>query len=201
MTTSSALVFGVASAGAEEERFLLRGVPWKVYTALRSALDDEGSRLRLTYCKGDLELMNPSPQHEEAKFLFGRLFEAWCDIHDVDVFGQGSTTLRKKKKKRGLEADESYSIRSYKRTPDLALEVVYASWRLDKLEVYKGLGVAEVWIYRGGSVEINRLGARGYEVVARSELLPAIDLAHLASYIRLGESLTKVVRAYRASLK
>ena len=43
----------------------MHGVPWKTYALLREALDIPG--LRMTYFKGSLELVRPSPEHERIK--------------------------------------------------------------------------------------------------------------------------------------
>jgi Uma2 family endonuclease len=184
-----------------EERFLLHGIPWGVYVALREALDESSSKVRLTYCEGDLELMVTGRAHERSKSLFASLFEAWCLDNDVEIFPLSAMTLKKKKRKRGLEADESYAIGTDKASPDVAIEVVFSSWRIDKLDVYRGLRVPEVWVYREGRIAVYRLGNDGYEHVARSALVPGLDLDHLATFIRPDESLNRVVAAYRASLR
>jgi Uma2 family endonuclease len=61
----------------EEARFVLWGVPWWTYVALRDALDEHAG-VRLTYLEGTLELMRPSPLHEEAKVILARLLETWA---------------------------------------------------------------------------------------------------------------------------
>jgi len=77
-----------------EHRFLLEGVPWWTYVALRDALDGAGNHTRMTYLEGRLELMSPSQIHGEEKELLGRLLETWADEKDVDLRGFGSTTYR-----------------------------------------------------------------------------------------------------------
>src|ERR1700760_4499499 len=95
-----------------EQRFLLKGVPWEVYVALRDALDDQ-SALKMTYLEGELELMSPSDTHERVKKLIARLFEAWALERDVPLEGIGGTTFRKEAEKRGLEPDECYKLGGY----------------------------------------------------------------------------------------
>jgi hypothetical protein len=48
---------------------------------------------------------------------------------------------------------------------------------------------------------VNRLVDGVYERRERSEVLPALDLARLASYVQPGESQTELVRAYQAILR
>jgi Uma2 family endonuclease len=186
---------------AGEERILVTSVPWSTYVLMRDAVDECGSKLRLTYCEGDLELASPSADHEDSRKLIARLVEAYVDVMELDVDGHGSTTYRKEAMERGLEPDECYSTgpRSAD-VPELAIEVVYSPPKVDKLEVYRGLGVPEVWIYREGKLRVYILQAGGYEERTRSALFPELDLAHLASFVRLDERQTQLVRAFRASL-
>jgi hypothetical protein len=60
-----------------ERRFVLHGVPWWTYVALRDALEDQGS-LKMTYLEGTLELMSPSTLHEDAKTMIVGLIEVWA---------------------------------------------------------------------------------------------------------------------------
>ncbi len=180
-----------------EERFVLYDVPWHLYVTLRDTLDDSGSRLRLTYLEGALELMSPSPPHEEIKSLIGRLLEAWCVERGIEVFVRGSTTYREERVRRGLEPDESYSIGAYRELPDLAIEVVHSRWRVDKLEVYRGLGVGEVWVVRDGTVQVFLLVDGAYEEAAGSRVVPELDLDALVRAAVPGTSLTAALRAFR----
>lgn len=199
ISTSSALT----EPQAAEQRFLLHGVPWWTYVALRDALDQTG--IRMTYSDGELELMSPSELHEESKRLLGRLLEAWAEEKDVDLRAFGSTTFRAESEKRGLEPDECYTLgpKAKDAPPHLAIEIVVGSPLLDELAVYAGLNVLEVWRWRPsvGRVEVLRLTGGEYQPRERSELLPELDLELLARFVRPGESHTHAVRAYRAALR
>lgn len=46
-----------------EERIQLSGISWQTYIALLTELSVD-RRLRLTYHRGSLEIMAPSPEHE-----------------------------------------------------------------------------------------------------------------------------------------
>lgn len=91
-------------------RVLINGVPWETYVAIRDMLDDAGSRVRLTYLEGALEIMSPGPRHESVKKLLARLLEAWADEAGIDLEGIGSTTFRNKARERGLKPDECYCL-------------------------------------------------------------------------------------------
>jgi Uma2 family endonuclease len=54
--------------------------------------------------------------------------------------------------------------------PDIALEVILTHGAIDKLDVYRGLGVREVWIFEAGAFRVLTLRGDRYEVVARSEV-------------------------------
>ena len=186
-----------------ERRFLLTDVPWATYVTLRDALDE--SRVHMTYLAGSLELMSPSALHEEDSKLIARLLEAWSEENDIDLRGFKSTTFRSEEGARGAEPDECYTIgpRAEDAPPQIAIEVIVATPLLDKLEVYAGLGVAEVWIWHSTSrnFAVHRLNGGGYEAVATSQLLPTLDLGLLASFVCSGENQTALVKAYRATLR
>jgi Uma2 family endonuclease len=144
--------------------------------------------------------MSPSPEHEEVRSVVGPLLMAYCEHAGIDAYAKGSTTYRSESAGRGLEADESYSFGAYKATPDLAIDVVHTSHRIDKLDVYRGLGVAEVWVIEAGALTIHVLTETGYVVSKGSRVLPGIDVALLASFVKTGESTTRLLREYRAAL-
>lgn len=186
-----------------EQRFLIANVPWWTYVAMRDAVDEPG--LRMTYLEGRLELMSPSETHEEETNLIGRLLETWADELDVDLRGFGSTTYRHEVKRRGLEADRCYSLgtKPPDAVPQIAIEVVVASPLLDKLDVYAGLGVREVWVWHSADrrLVVHRLAGDRYTAHDRSAVVPALDLALLTSFVRAGDSHTALAKAYRAALR
>lgn len=188
----------------EEARFVLQSVPWWTYVALRDALDDHAG-LKLTYLEGTLELMSPSRLHEDAKKIIARLLEAWAMEYDVDLRGFGSTTFRREARRRGLEPDECYKLGKLEEdgVPDIAIEVVVSSGGVDKMAVYAGLGIAEVWVWQPSTVAIvvNRLVDGAYRRRERSEALPALDLVELAKFVQPGENQTALAKAYQAALR
>jgi Uma2 family endonuclease len=183
-----------------EERFVLYGVPWATYVVLRDTLDDH-SGLRMTYLEGTLELMSPSGDHEDYKKMIARLLEAWAEESDVPLNGRGGQTFRREAKQRGLEPDECYAVGPFGDVPQIAIEVVISSDLVDKLDVYCGLGVAEVWVWRAGKLRVHVLRSGRYEERGRSEILPALDVDLLASFVSVGADQTAAVKAYRVSLR
>lgn len=187
-----------------ESRFVLDGVPWSAYVALRDALDDQGG-VRMTYLEGSLELMSPSRLHEEVKKIIGLLVQVWAIERDVDLRGFGSTTFRREAKRGGLEPDECFTLGVLDDggVPDIAIEVSITAELVDKMAVYARLGVPEVWEWRDGAggLAVHRLVGETYERRERSEVVPALDLAQLAGFVRPGESHTALAKHYQAALR
>ena len=158
---------------------MLSGIRWAVYAGLLKSRRQAASP-RYAYLDGDLEIMRPGRAHERTKTNLARLIEAYGMLRDVPVTGMGSWTLKHRLLKKGVEPDECYFVgRSEGDAPDLAIEVVFANGALDKLPIYAALGVREVWIWRSGILTVNELRAEGYAPIARSGLLPELDLTML----------------------
>ncbi|MGC1305894.1 MAG: Uma2 family endonuclease [Phormidesmis sp.] len=166
-----------------EQRVRLEGVSWQQYESLLSTLGDDFPALRLSYLQGTLEIMTTSPLHEELKTIIRMLLEAYFQATRTRFHGIGSATFRKAAKQRGLEPDECYCIGGKKDFPDLAIEVVLSSGLVDKLAIYEGLGVTEIWVWENEEFTLYHLRSNGYEQVAASELLPSCDIALLSQYV------------------
>jgi Uma2 family endonuclease len=182
-----------------EQRMLLHDVSWQDYVALNDMLGSHG--LRMTYCEGMLELMSVSFRHEASKTAIARLVELYAFVRGLRINGYGSTTFRREAALRGVEPDECYCVgRAFTKDgefPDIVLEVILTNPLLDKLRVYAGLGVPEVWLFRDSAFELYRLGEKTYERVARSGFFPDLDfalLARLAAYDDQQEALDELRR-------
>lgn len=160
-----------------DQRVVLHDVTWEDYERL-DALRGESSRPRLTYIEGELELMSPSNDHEAYKTTLARLIEAWSEEVGVELIGIGSWTLKNRLKKVGAEPDECYRVgehRDQEEFPDIVIEVIWTSGGLSKLEVYRRLGILEVWFWRRGKMTFHALRDDRYEKITRSEVLPTFD--------------------------
>jgi Uma2 family endonuclease len=184
---------------AVEDRFVLRGLRWEDYLAL---LDARGERAwpRITYLDGEIELMAPSDGHEWIKKTTARLLEAYAEEHNLQLNGTGSRTLKRKVKQAGAEADESYSLGPVSGMPDLAIEVSWSRNDLDKLEVYRRLGVREVWLWHRGAFQVHVLRGGRYARVEGSELFPELDLEWLATFLDTDDQ-TAAVKRFRKALR
>jgi Uma2 family endonuclease len=187
--------------GAEdpEERFLTTGANWQQYESLLTTLGDS-ARYRVTYLEGVLEIMSPSRQHELQKKNISRLLEAYFEETRTRFWGLGSTTFRRPEQRGGTEPDECYCLDEEKTFPDLAIEVVITGSGIDKLEVYRRLGVKEVWFWQDRRFEVYHLQGQQYALSPRSVVLPNLDLAVLAAYAIKSDPLAALL-AYRQRLR
>ena len=183
-----------------EQRVLLQGVSWQQYEGLLATLGDDFPSLRLSYLEATLEIMTNSPEHAELKKIIGMLMEAYFQETQTRFHAIGSATFRKAANQRGLEPDECYCLGQKKDLPDLAIEIVLSSGAIDKLEIYRGLGIPEVWIWQRDRFTVYRLRSTGYKLITASELLPALNLDWLASYVKPEEQF-ETVMAFRAALR
>jgi Uma2 family endonuclease len=183
-----------------EQRLLLEGVSWQQYELLLATLGDDFPALRLSYLEGSLEIMTTSPLHEELKSTIRMLLEAFFQTFGIRYHCIGSATFRKVTKQRGLEPDECYCLGQKKEFPDLAIEIVLTSALVDKLEIYRGLGVTEVWVWEAGQFRIYHLREDGYEQLSSSELLPNCNVELLASHVKPEEQFDAVM-TFREQLR
>jgi Uma2 family endonuclease len=185
-----------------DQRVCLHDVSWEGYEAFLALRGEQGGA-RATYLTGELELMSPSINHELCKTLLGRLLEAYAEERDIELSGYGSWTIKSAAVKRGVEADECYVVGSRDTLPDIpdiAIEVVWTSGGIDKLEVYRDLGISEVWFWQDNALQFYLLRDGAYVHSARSRLLPDLDPALVARFMGASNQ-TQAVRAFRAALR
>ena len=185
-----------------DHHVLLRHATWADYERLLE-LRGESAVPRLTFLDGVLELMTPSGIHETDKTRIGRLLEAWADESGIQLEGVGSWTIRSEEAERGAEPDECYfvgPIPDDAQRPDIAIEVVRTSGGIDKLEVWRGLGVPEVWFWQDRRLRFFRLREGGYRELERSRALPDLDPA-LVLEAMAAPSQTEAVRLSRERMR
>lgn len=182
---------------------VLEGVSWAGY---RRILASRGDRPvpRLAWLDDTLELMSPSRSHEVLRSLIGRLVETWCLENEVpfQTFGSWTLETRPSRRKRGaIEPDDCWFFGRDPEPsrPHLAIEVVWTHGGLDKLAIYHRLGIAEVWIWRRGRIQIHALGDEDYQEIATSRVLPGIDLDELLGHLDR-PSTYDAIRDYRATI-
>ncbi len=167
----------------EANKLVLDKISWEKFEQIETIFQDiEG--VRFTYLDGELAIiMSPSQAHEEAKSTIGLLLEAYMRAKKIRFYTKGSATLGNKEITGRKEPDESYNIHSKKDIPDLIIEVIVTSGDINILEIYRRIGIAEVWFYEDGLLTVYSLKNSQYIKVNQSQLLPQLNLENLTKYI------------------
>ena len=97
-----------ASTDVGERRFVLYNVGWSGYQTLLTLFENGGPRL--TYDRGNVELMAPMLRHERPKKLLAYIVEAITDELEIPRVGAGSTTFKSEILDRGLEPDDCFYL-------------------------------------------------------------------------------------------
>jgi Uma2 family endonuclease len=179
-----------------EQRVLLRNVSWDTFERLL-AEHLESAAPRFNFDHGVLEIMSPSSKHEEYKQALTLLVEILAEELGTDIRNLGSTTFRRSDFERGFEADVCFYVQNAGRiegktqidptvdpAPDLVIEIEITAPALNKLPIYAGFRVPEVWRYNGRDLLILQLRGAEYVTDAMSKVFPkatAADLSRLAS--------------------
>lgn len=186
---------------AADQRVILHGVTWAGFEA-QLGLRGDVAGPRIAYLDGVMELMSPSRDHERIKSYIGCLIEAFALERGLELSPYGSWTLRDQPQASGLEPDECYIIgldQSPER-PHLAIEVTWTHGGIDKHEIYRRLGVPELWHWEDGKLDVYELHAGQYHRIEESKQLPGIDLKVLVSLLD-EPTVTRAVRAFRAAMQ
>lgn len=185
-----------------DQHIRLHNVSWRDYEALLAMRGDNGG-VRVAYLDGELELMTPSRDHESIKKMLARLIEAFAEEQDIALEGIGSWTLKQSAKARGVEPDECYIVGNRVEPPeypDIAIEVVWTSGGMNKLPIYQGLRIPEVWVWEDGTLTVYGLRQDGYVALPRSKKLPELDKDLLALCMTHSKQ-TQAVKALRQALR
>lgn len=190
-------------ARLQEDRFVVRrGVSWSEF---QRVLEERGERShpRMAYLEGTLEIMSPGSHHEGLRGVIGCLVEVWCLEHDIEFTTLGNWTQQDEAVARAVEPDECWVFGGplgERSRCDLAIEVIWTSGSINKLEIYRKLGVREVWIWRRGRLTAYALRGEIYEPMSESLVLPGIDLLQLAAHLD-HPTTSAAIRAYRDLLR
>lgn len=188
-----------ASQSTSEGVSTLYGISWEQFKTIDSLLDDRQG-VKLSYLHGILEIMSPiGPEHESIKSTLGLLLEAYLRERGIRFYRCGGFTIESPGTASGTP-DESYTIGTPKPIPDIVIEVIVTSGRLDKTALYRPLQVPEVWFWRQGEILVFHLEAQGYEHRNRSGFFPDLDLAVLKRYLNYSDqydAVTDLIQAIR----
>lgn len=186
----------------EDEVELRRDVSWAEFEALLAA-KGEAAAPRVHYLDGVLEAVTPSRGHERQGSWIGALVTAYALERDVELSAYGNWTLQDKLRKAGAEPDECFILGDDSadplERPHLVIEVQWSRRGVNKLEVYKRLGVPEVWFWERGTIAIYLLKRDRWAKSKTSRCLPLLDVAQLASFLDR-PTMTAAIRDYRRAL-
>jgi len=183
-----------------DQRVILDGLDWWQFETFVAAIRGERPGVRVTYLEGQLEIMSPSQSHEMLAKLIARLLEAYADEKELVFQGYKSMTLRNAPKLRGIEPDECYAVGAAKDSPDLAVEVIWTHGGIDKLDVYRGLGVKEVWIWKKDELKAYELRGGAYVEIVESAVIPGLAPSFIRQFLD-DETQTGAVRRMRNALR
>jgi Uma2 family endonuclease len=194
----------------------LSGVDWRTYSRLLRAFAERPG-IRLTYDRGELEIMSPTLEHDDGRVLGTFVFVLTEEL-GLPLKHGGSTTLRRRLRRRGIEADECFWIANAHRMagrrrldlridppPDLAIEVDVTHSSLNRLSIYAALGVPEIWRLDGDALTFYVLGpGPAYQIVATSQSFPLVAPADLLRFLQLARQAANenpVVGQFRAWIR
>jgi Uma2 family endonuclease len=195
----------------------LSGIDWRTYTRLLGIFAERRD-IRLTYDRGELEIMSPSLEHDDDVWFLGRVVMVLTEELGMPLRPGGATTLRRQLRRRGIEADACFWIANAHRMagrrrldlrtdppPDLAIEVDVSHSSLDRLAIYAALRVPEVWRLKGDLLTFHVLQPDGnYAASPTSQSLPQITPADLLGFLhqaRQAADHNVVVQQFRAWLR
>lgn len=193
---------------------LLNNISWDEYENFLQDFEERAG-WRLAYNGGKLEIMPPTPEHEEYIFSFHNFVLAYCEEFDINLEGRRSATFRRKFLEKGVEPDECYYIQSAKKiagkqlptkdfpVPDIAVEIDVTTESLDKFPIYAALEVPEVWIYDGKIVSFYELESESYRQITHSRALPLLSAEKLAEFLEISRTKgqTSALKRFRAWLR
>ncbi len=178
-----------------EQRVVLHNIGWDTYERLL-ANHENNSAPRLTYDRGELEIMSPSPEHEALNRSIALLVEFVAAEMGIDVYELGSTTFKREDLERGFEPDSCFYIENEERVrgkdridltvdppPDLVIEIDITSPSFSKLPIYAQIGVPEVWRYDGARMKILVLERSDYVETTESLVLPPVTGNALTDFV------------------
>jgi Uma2 family endonuclease len=188
----------------QEQLFGLRSLNWQQFKRIQSSFVDI-SHIRLSYLRGTLEIMTLNEPHEAIVAALEALLIFYCVEIGIELYDTGSTTREKAEVEVSLQPDISYFIGGSegKDYPDLAIEVIFTSGSIKKLDQYKYLGVKEVWLWRNEKLSLYRLQEQGYEQISQSQFFPNLDIDLLTNcaLIHLKEkSMTRAIGEFRKGI-
>lgn len=205
----------ITTSTIAEQRTVLHNISWETFeTLLAETGEDRGSRF--AYEDGSLEIMTPLFEHENPKIQFDRFILILAQELEIEIRSAGSTTLKRRIAKRGIEPDNCYYIQNElairgKETlnletdpaPDLAIEIDITSSSVNKLGIYSALGIAELWRYNGRNLKFYQLREEQYIECEFSIAFPIISVSDISRFIQQSKTMGEIalLKSFRACVR
>ena len=205
----------IAISTPAEQRTVLENISWETFEAILKEIgNNRGSRL--AYDEGTLEIMTPLLEHENPKIQFDRLVFALAEKLNIEIKSAGSTTLKLKVVKKGIEPDNCYYIQNESAVrgiveldletappPDLAIEIDITSSSVNKLGIYASLGVPELWRYNGRIIKFYQLVESEYIECECSIAFTFLSATDMTRFVEQSKTIGEIalIKLFRDWLK
>ena len=194
----------VATYTLAEQRTVLHNISWETFeTLLKETGEDRGSRF--AYDGSTLEIMTPLFEHENPKCNFHNFMIALAEELNIEIKSAGSTTLKSKIVRKGIEPDNCYYIQNElavrgretldltnSPAPDLAIEIDITSSSVDKFDIYSALGVSELWKYDGKDLKFYQLVEEEYLEREYSIAFPLVSVKDISRFIEQSKTMGEI---------
>lgn len=189
-------------SGLSEWGVVLEGVSWETYEKLIKGIGDR--YVFVNYDRGVMEIqMSPGRKHEFGEDLLRSFVTMLRFLKNIPMEGGGSTTHQREDLEKGVEPDACFWIAHEKEmrgvmdldltkhpAPDLVIEVDVTSTSVDRIEIFRQLGVPEIWRSHRGGLDFLILGDDGqYHCADKSLSFPFVDREPVERAITTNQSL------------
>lgn len=197
-----------------KQKFLLTDISWEAYETIQKTLRNRA--VRITYDRGNLELLSPSYRHQRYKTLIGRFVNIIAEEKNIPLINGGSSSFKRPDLERGLEPDECFYIQNASAIvgkeeidltcdppPDLAIEINISNSSLNRISIYAALGIPEVWSYDGIALKVFLLEDADQKSLKRRRTFPFLPLPEFILFLRQAEMTddTTLFRSFRDWVK
>jgi Uma2 family endonuclease len=177
---------------------VLHNVTWQTYQALLTDMGEHRSA-RIAYDRGTLEIKMPSKLHELINRLLERIITTLTEELGMNVLSLGSTTFDSEAVEQGVEPDSCFYIQNADRVnpednappqdfpPDLVVEVDITSSSRSRLNIYKSMGVPEIWRYSRQGLAILQLHQGEYVECEYSSTFASLSAEILEKFLERGK--------------
>ncbi|MEO1187140.1 MAG: Uma2 family endonuclease, partial [Cyanobacteria bacterium J06636_27] len=143
--------------------------------------------------------------HENPKINFDRFIFILAEELDIEIKSAGSTTLKRKIVRKGIETDNCYYIQNElavrgretldltnSPAPDLAIEIDITSSSVDKFDIYSALSVSELWRYDGKKLKFYQLVEKEYVEREYSIAFSLVSVKDISRFIEQSKTMGEI---------